>query len=67
MQRFDSVLKEIKEKRELALQWTYKNKFQDVLKELKEYNLKKIEQNRLKKEKEEYERTWYGYFISFFY
>ncbi len=67
MVKFDLVVAELKEKRNLALQWEYKNKFQEVVSELKDYHIQKRKDERLAKEKEEYENSWYGYFMSFVY
>lgn len=67
MVKFDLVVAELKEKRNLALQWEYKNKFQEVVNELKDYHIQKRKDEMLAKEKEEYESSWYGYLMSFFY
>ena len=41
MVKFDLVVAELKEKRKLALQWEYKNKFKEDVNELKDYHIKK--------------------------
>jgi hypothetical protein len=67
MKQMDQVVAELKEKRNMALQWEWKNKFQEVMKELNDYHNQKKKEEELDRQQDEFNNSWYGYFMSFIY